>query len=178
MIRFVGLGLVALVFLLMQSNLLPALLPPYFKPELLLLLILYLCITESFIRGALLAWGIGLLLDASGGNHFGLHAMLYLVLFIVGRRVVHALNAESPLLLLILVFCGSLVTNVLLMFFGSFAGLSEMSFLIAQRAMFQASINVIAAYLLILMIAALQRRFAPRLVVPGFAHLREERHGA
>jgi rod shape-determining protein MreD len=168
----------ALLFLVSQTTLLPTLLPHYFKPELLLLLVVYLCLTESLLRGALLAWGLGLLLDSCGGTHFGLHAAIYLSIFIIGHSSAHALNTESPLLLLFMVFCASLLQSGLLILFGFFADLQRMIPLILQRATFQGSINVLAAFLLITLIAALQRRFAPRLVVPGFAHLRDGAHGS
>lgn len=177
MIRVLALAVIALFFLVCQTTLLPALLPNYFKPELLLILTLYLCMTENFIRGALLAWGVGCLLDTCGGTHPGLHAAIYLILFILGRYALRALNTESPLLILFLVFCGSLLQTGLLILFGIFADLQGMLTLFAQRATFQASINVIAAYLLLALIAAAQRRLAPRLVVPGFAHLLDSRHG-
>ncbi len=168
----------ALLFLVSQTTLLPTLLPHYFKPELLLLLVVYLCLTESVIRGALLAWGLGLLLDSCGGTHFGLHATIYLSIFIVGRSSVQAVNTESPLLLLFMVFCASLLQSGLLILFGIFADLQQMIPLLLQRATFQGGINVLAAFLLLTLIAALMKRFAPSLVVPGFAHLREEVRGA
>ena len=177
MIRVLALLACALLFLVSQTTLLPALLPHYFKPELLLILVVYLCLTESLLRGALLAWAIGFLLDSGGGTHFGLHATIYLTIFIVGRFSVQALNTESPLLLLFMVFCASLLQSGLLMLFGIFADLQRMTPLLLQRSTFQGSINVLAAFLLITLIAALQRRFAPRLVIPGFAHLQEGIHG-
>lgn len=178
MTRLLGYSLIALGFLLAQTNLLPAFLPYYCKPELLLLLVIYLCMTESLVRGALIAWAIGALLDTCGGHDFGLHATIYLIIFIAGRWLLGALNTESPLLLLIFVFCGSLAQTLLLMLLGIFADIGGMFSLFAQRAMFQASINVIAAYLLLLTIARIQRRLAPRLSIPGFSHLLDSRHGA
>lgn len=176
--RLLALFVCALLFLLSQTTLLPALLPQYCKPELLLILVVYLCLTEKLIRGALLAWGIGLLLDSYGGTHLGLHATIYLSLFVVGHASVQTLNPESPLLLLCMVFCASLLQSGLLIVLGIFADLQNMIPLLIQRATFQGSINVLATVLLIAIIAAVQKRFAPRLVIPGFAHLRDGIHGA
>jgi rod shape-determining protein MreD len=178
MTRLLVLLTCALLFLLSQTTLLPMLLPHYFKPELLLLLVVYLCLTENVIRGAVLSWGIGLLLDSCGGTHFGLHATIYLSIFIVGRSSVQAVNTESPLLLLFMVFCASLLQSGLMILFGSFADLQRMTPLLLQRATFQGSINVLTALLLITLITGLQRQFAPRLSIPGFNHLRGEVHGA
>jgi rod shape-determining protein MreD len=178
MIRILALLACALLFLVSQTTLLPTLFPHDFKPELLLLLVVYLCLTENLLRGALLAWGIGLLLDSCGGTHLGLHATIYLSIFIVGRSSVQAVNTESPLLLLFMVFCASLLQSGLLILFGFFADLQRMLPLLLQRATFQGSINVLTAFLLITLIGALQRRFTPWLVVPGFTHLRDKVHGS
>lgn len=178
MTRIFALIACALLFLVSQTTLLPALLPHYFKPELLLILVVYLCLTESLIRGALLAWGIGFLLDSCGGTQFGLHATIYLGIFIVGRTSVKALNTESPLLLLFMVFCASLLQSGLLILLGTFADLQPMISPLIQRSTFQGSINVLTAFLLITLIAALQKRYAPNLVVPGFTRLHGEAHGS
>lgn len=178
MIRVLVLLACALLFLVTQTTLLPTLLPSYFKPELLLILVVYLCLTENLLRGALLAWGIGFLLDSCGGTHFGLHATIYLSIFIVGRTSVQSLNTESPLLILFLVFCASLLQSGLLILLGIFADLQQMIPLLLQRSTFQGSINVLAAFLLLTLIAALQRHFTRRFVVPGFAHLQDKVHGS
>jgi len=177
MIRVLALLACALLFLVSQTTLLPAIVPYYFKPELLLILVVYLCLTESLIRGALLAWSIGLLLDSCGGTQFGLHAIIYLSIFIVGRSSVQALNTESPLLLLFMVFCASLQQSAMLILFGVFANFKQLTPLLIQRSTLQGSINVLAAFLLLTLIVALQRRFAPHWVVPGFAHLQDRIHG-
>lgn len=177
MIRMLGYAGIALGFLLAQTNLLPVLLPHYAKPELLLMFVVYLCIVEPFVRGAMIACSLGFLLDTCGGYYLGLHASIFTGIFIVGRWSVDIFNTESPLLLLIFVFCGSLLQTAGLMFLGALADLDGLFTLLTQRAVFQASVNVIAAYLLILLIATWQRRFAPRLPVPGFEHLLDKPHG-
>ena len=176
--RVLALFACVLLVLVSQTTLLPAILPHYFKPELLLILVVYLCLTESLLRGALIAWGIGFLLDSCGGTQFGLHATIYLTIFIVGRASVQALNTENSLLLLFMVFCASLLQSGLLILFGILTDLQQMVPLLLQRSTFQGSINVLAAFLLLTLIAALQRHFAPRLVVPGFAHLQDVVHGS
>lgn len=177
MIRILALGACALLFLLSQTTLMPAALPHYFKPELLLILVVYLCLTESLLRGALLAWGIGFLLDSCGGTAWGLHATIYLCIFSVGRSSIQSLNTESPLLLLFMVFCASLLQSGLLILFGIFADLQRMIPQLLQRATFQASINVLAAFALIYLITSVQKHFFPRLQIPGFTHLLDGTHG-
>lgn len=177
MMRLTGYLIATLLFLLFQTNIIPALLPYYFKPELLLILVVYLCVVEDFLRGALLSWGIGCLLDSCCGSPLGLYGATYLTVFILGHWSVQTLNTESPLLILILVFCASLINLLALGLFGVFADLQEIFVIFGQRAMFQASINVIGAYLLMLFVLQLQRRFSPKFLIPGFAHLANTHHG-
>lgn len=177
MIRILALAACALLFLVSQTTLLPAALPHYFKPELLLLLVVYLSLTESLLRGAPLAWGIGFLLDSCGGTAWGLHATIYLCIFSIGRSSIQSLNTESPLLLLFMVFCASLLQSGLFILFVIFADLHRMIPLLLQRATFQASINVLAAFLLMVLVTSVQKRFAPHLTIPGFTHLLDGHHG-
>lgn len=174
--RLCYLPLVAL-FLLLQVSFLPFLLPPFARPELLLIVVLYLCVAEDYPVGAPCAWLVGYLLDCYGGVYPGLHALIYLVVYLVGRWAIRALNAENSLLLLLLVFCGSLLQAAVLLLLGTFADLERLWWLLAQRTLFQAGINVVAAFLLLELTLRLQRRFLPRRRIPGLEHL-DEPHGA
>lgn len=178
MIRLLGLILCALTFLVCQTTLLPSFLPHYFKPELLLILVVYLCLTETIGRGALLAWGTGFLLDSCGGTYFGLHATIYLAIFMVGHYTMHALNTENPLLLLFMVFSASLLQSGLIILIGILADLQRMVPLLVQRSIFQGGINVLAAFLLISLTERVQKHLSLRLIIPGFAHLVDGRHGS
>lgn len=177
MIRLLFYALIVVVFLLLQSQLFPYLLPNFFKPELLLAFVVYLALSENFVRGSLLAWGTGLLLDSCGGQFFGLHGMIYLMIFLLARRAMQPLNTESPALLLIMVFCASLAQSVLLLLLGIFADIPGLFPLFAQRGLFQAGINVVASALLIMLAAQLQRRYASRLRIPGLAYLTDRPYG-
>lgn len=177
MIRLLYYLVVAILFLLLQSQLFPCFLPNFFKPELLLAFVVYLALSEDYLRGSLLAWGCGLLLDCFGGQFLGLHGMIYLIVFLLARRAMEPLNTESPALLLIMVFCASLAQSALLLILGIFADIPGLFPLFAQRGLFQAGINVVAASLLIVLATYLQRRYAPRLVIPGLAYLTDRPHG-
>lgn len=164
-------------FLLLQVSFFPFVLPDFARPELLLLFVLYLSVAEDYPAGAVCAWLTGCLFDVYGGIYLGLHAVIFLLVFLLTRWAMRALNAESPLLLLLMVFCGSLLQAGLLLVLGIFADFGRIWLLVAQRALFQAGINVVAAFALLELIMLLQRRFAPRLRVPGLEHL-DEPHGA
>lgn len=168
---------VIVIFLLLQVSFFPFILPNFARPELLLIFVLYLCIAEEYLAGAVCAWLTGCLFDVYGGIYLGLHAAIFLLVFLAGRWATRGLNAESPFLLLLMVFCGSLLQAALLVFLGFFAGFDRLWVLVTQRALFQAGINVVAAFLLLELIMLLQRRFSPRLRIHGLEHL-DEPHGA
>ena len=67
-----------LVFLLLQATVIPWLLPSYLKPDLLLILLIYLGLNENFRSGALLAYLLGCLLDVFAGHYFGLNGFVFL----------------------------------------------------------------------------------------------------
>ena len=167
-----------ILFLLMQTEFLPRFLPNFFKPELLLTFIVYLSLIEKYISGAMWAWGVGLLLDSCGGQFFGLHGMIFPVVFLVARRAMQPLNAESPALLLIMVFCASLMQTLLLLLLGIFADIPHLFPLFLQRGLFQAGINVVASALLLLLAMKVQIRYRERLRIPGLAYLSDRPHGA
>lgn len=174
MIRLVVYALLALIALLLQTTLLPAFLPSSVKPDLLLLLLIYFCLVEDFFRGGLLAWSLGCLLDCLGGHYLGLQALVFLLVFVVGRNAVPNLNGESPLLLLFLTGCASLLQPFLLFVFGGFADIGRMWPLLLERSIFQAMVNVVTAFFCLRLVAWLQRTHARWLAIPGFEHLRNQ----
>ena len=69
-----------LLFLLLQSTVIPWLLPAYLKPDLLLILLIYLGLNENFRSGAFLAYLLGCLLDVFAGHYLGLYGFVFLTL--------------------------------------------------------------------------------------------------
>lgn len=176
MTRVLILLIIAFFCLLLQTSLLPAVLPAGIKPELLLILIVYFMLVEDFIRGGVLAWSVGWLLDATAGSFLGLHAVVYLSVFLLGRWVIRSLNGESRFLLLVMVAVVSFLQPLLLLLFGVFAELGGMWLIILQRLVFQAGINILAAALVLMLVRHLQLRYPTRLQIPGFTHLNSS-HG-
>lgn len=176
MTRVVSLLTIAFFCLLLQTSLLPSLLPTGMRPELLLILTVYLMLVEDFIRGGVLAWSTGWLLDTAAGSFLGLHAVVYLTIFLIGRWAIRSLNGESRFLLLVMVAIVSFLQPLLLLLFGVFADLGGMWLVILQRLISQAVINILAAALLLLLVRHLQLRYPARLRIPGFTHLKSS-HG-
>lgn len=166
------------VFLLLQTTVLPALLPLHFKPDLLLILVVYLGLNEGYVRGGSLAYVLGCLQDVFAAGYPGLYGLALLGVFLAVRGMAARLNTESSVLLLLLVGVGTLLQSALLLFaLGFFADAGALWLIILKGLLPQILLNLLAAFLLIRMTLRLQRRFAPRLKLPGLRRL-DRRYGA
>ncbi|HIJ95223.1 MAG TPA: rod shape-determining protein MreD [Desulfuromonadales bacterium] len=82
----------------LQVTVLPVFLLPAFKPDLLLVLMIFMALRGPTGSGALLSWLLGALSDVFSGLYLGLNAVTYLVVFLVIKGVSDRLYAESALL--------------------------------------------------------------------------------
>lgn len=177
MSRVLAYFLLGLVFLLLQASVLPRVLPFATKPDLLLVLVIYLGLHEGYLRGAGLCYLLGCLLDVFAGSSMGLYGTASLVTFLVVRGAAGRLNTESSLLLLVMVLCGTLFQVVVLVFpLGYFADAGSLWYVILRHLVPQVLLNLAAAFLLLRGALWLQRRLFPRVVLPGLQHL-DSRYG-
>lgn len=176
--RFLLLLAAAVFLLIVQTTLIPALLPNHCKPELLLLFLVYLSLTEPYLRGAVLACLTGMFLDTAGGMHSGLHTLVYLLIFIAGRAAVQTLNTESPILVLFYVACATLLQGLLLSLFGMLTDHVGLGTLIAGRILFQIAVNLLTALFILYLAGRIRRISRGRLSIPGLPGLNEVRRGA
>ncbi len=95
-------GLV-LVSIVLQVAVLPVYLRPSFKPDLLLVIMVFMTLRSSFQVGAPLAWLLGMLNDAFSGLYLGLNAAGFLVIFLVMRSLTDRLYADSAVLFVLAV---------------------------------------------------------------------------
>jgi rod shape-determining protein MreD len=164
--------LLGISFLVMQTALFPRILPSDLKPDLLLILTIYIGLNEKALRGGILVYTLGCFLDALSGNYPGLYGMVLLVIFLTVRSVVGCLNAESSILLLFMVGCGTLLEAALLIFpLGFFADAGALWSIVLPRLMPQALLNMAAAFLLLKGVTRLQKKFKPRAGIPGLSRL-------
>lgn len=178
MSRVLAYLLVGLLFLLLQSGLFSRVLSLQTKPDLLLILVIYLGLHERYLRGAALCYLLGCLLDVFAGSSLGLYGTAFLVTFLVVRGVAGRFNTESSLLLLFMVFCGTLFQGVVLVFpLGYFADAGPLWSVILRRLLPQIVLNLVAAFLLLKGVVWLQKRFFPRAGLPGLQHL-DNRYGS
>lgn len=66
-----------------------------FRPDLLLLIMVFLALRISFEIGAPLAWLLGMFKDVFSGLYLGLNAFAFLIIFLVIKSVSDRLYAES-----------------------------------------------------------------------------------
>jgi rod shape-determining protein MreD len=95
--------------LVIQVSLLPVFILPPFKPDLLLVIMVFVALRTSFETGALLAWLLGLLNDICSGLYLGLNAASFLILFLLIKSVSDRLYADSAILFILTVVGVTLV---------------------------------------------------------------------
>jgi rod shape-determining protein MreD len=100
--------------LLLQVTVLPAYLRDPFKPNLILVLIVYLALrVDMTLAGGVLAYLLGLVNDAYSGIFHGLSGFSYLFIYAVLRKVADQLYADSSHLLVVVVFVATVVNGLL-----------------------------------------------------------------
>lgn len=169
--RFTIIFILGLVFLTLQSSLLPLILPWGLKPDFLVILITYLGLHETLGRGAFTAYVLGLLQDVFAGQVLGLYGLALLVTFVSVRLLARRFNTESFLLILFMVGSCTLIEGGMLIFLLLFAGSASTGWLILQDLPVQLLVNLGLAILLLVLVSVLQRRFGHSVKIPGFERL-------
>lgn len=157
---------------ILQTVLLPVVLRGYYKPDLLLILVIYLGLHEGPWRGGLLVYLLGWCYDGMAGAFPGLNGFILLGIFLAVRGIVTRVNTESSPLLLLLVAAGTVLQSALvafaLDFFSQTASLWPQ--MVWQLPM-QLLLNFLAALVLLRVTVWLQRTFLPRKKLPGLRKL-------
>jgi len=103
---------------ILQASVLPMFIDSFYKPDLLLIIMVVLALRFSYGTGAPLAWGLGLLKDVFSSLYLGLNAFSFLVVFFIIRSVADRLYAESGFLYVVTVSSATLINvaiNLLLL---------------------------------------------------------------
>jgi len=160
--RTIGYFLLGFLFVLLQSSLWPHLMPTEARPDLILVLVVYLGLAEDHLTGGVLAFLIGTCLDAMAGSHPGLHGVTLLLLFYCIRFASDHFNTESTRLVLIMVGAGTLLYAGLQILFATFADAGAVWLQIFRVIVPQTLLNVASALLLLKLVPHLLRRLTPR----------------
>jgi rod shape-determining protein MreD len=146
LLAYLGLAWLAL---LLQTVLLPPFFAGGIKPDLLLLLTIWIGLRESPWRGGMLVYGIGWLYDAYAGVYPGLHGFVLLTVFLTVRGMATRLNTESLPLLWGLIGGGTLLQGLLTVFALQFFADAEPFWLVMLHYLpAQLLLNLLAGYLL------------------------------
>jgi rod shape-determining protein MreD len=97
------LSLLVFASIIIQVSLLPVFVRPPFKPDLLLVIMVFIALRGSFEAGAPLAWLFGMLDDVFSGLYLGLNATSFLISFLVIKSVSDRLYADSAILFVLTV---------------------------------------------------------------------------
>jgi rod shape-determining protein MreD len=151
------------VFMLLQSSVFPHVLPGNLKPDLLLVLVIYLGLREGYLRGGVVSYLLGCLKDVFAGIYPGLFGFTFLLLFYAVRGVGGRFNSENPLFLLLLTLAGTLLESALIIFsIGFFADHAPPLALIGRQLLPQVLLNLSMAILLLLFVFPFMRRLMPQ----------------
>jgi len=108
------LGTLIFVFAVMlavvlQTAVLPVYLEKSFRPDLLLIIMVFVALRGSFEAGIPLSWSLGLLKDVFSGLYLGLNAFTFLLIFLIIKSVADRLYAESGFLFVVTVVVATLI---------------------------------------------------------------------
>ncbi len=109
MIRNLTALFVIFAAVVLQTSVLPVHVATPFKPDLLLVAMVYIALRSSLGAGALTAWSLGLLKDVFSGLYLGLNAFTFLIIFLVIKSISDRLYAESGELFVVTVGAATLV---------------------------------------------------------------------
>lgn len=112
------LSCLVLASIVIQVSLLPVFVRSPFKPDLLLVIMVFLALRGSIETGAPLAWLLGMLSDVFSGLYLGLNALAFLISFVIIKNVSDRLYADSAILFVLTVAgvtVAGLALNILLL---------------------------------------------------------------
>jgi rod shape-determining protein MreD len=93
----------------LQSTVLPVYLENAFRPDLLLIIMVFVALRGSFETGIPLSWTLGLFKDVFSGLYLGLNAFTFLIIFLIIKSVAERLYAESAFLFVITVCVATVI---------------------------------------------------------------------
>jgi rod shape-determining protein MreD len=97
-----------LLAMVLQTSVLPVHVAVPFKPDLLLVAMVYLALRSPVFSGAFLAWILGLFKDVFSGLYLGLNAFSFFIIFLIIKSISDLLYAESGELFVVTVSAATL----------------------------------------------------------------------
>ena len=106
-------GMVVVALVLLQTSVLTQYLATPYKPDLLLILMVFLALRAPVSTSLPAAYGLGLLKDCLSGLYLGLNAFSFLIVFLVLKALSDRLYVQNALLLVLTVSLSTLATMLI-----------------------------------------------------------------
>lgn len=145
MIKFLWYAILVFAALVLQVTLFPAHVADPFKPNLLIIFVVYMGLREGVAWGAL-AYVLGLVHDSFSGLYLGLNGFTYLIIFLGLSMVADRLFTDRRSLMILGVFSATVVNgflNLLLLFL--FSAAQGIYVTLIESLIPQALVNALAA---------------------------------
>lgn len=168
------LGLLAVV---LRTSVFPLFFTPGFCPDLVLVLVIYLGLSENMLRAVLATLLLGGMQDSFSGTSLGLYVFTFLTILLLVRLLSEHLNVESPPLLILLIAGGTLLQTLLLGFcLTVFADVGPVVRVLLAAMPQQMLVNLLASSLLLSLVLKIQHLFGVRAGLAGLVY-QSKRHG-
>jgi rod shape-determining protein MreD len=113
MMNVVRFSIIIVVALLFQVTIFPAYLADSFRPDLLIIVVVYLGLRKTVRGGWCLAFLLGLVRDCFSGLYLGLAGFVYLSVYLFLKMVADFLYTGSRSLMILVVFLASVTAGLL-----------------------------------------------------------------
>jgi len=111
--RYLSVGILLIV---LQTAVLPHIVGNQLRPDLVLILVLYLSLTKVSCAGAFYAWSLGCMFDVFSGTTLGLYGIVMLIIFCISASFGHQFNRENHMTMAVATILGTLAQAALLVF--------------------------------------------------------------
>ena len=148
-------GRIRIVFLIILSIILqvaffPAHLSDPFKPNLLLIFVVYMGFRENIRWGGGGSFLLGLIQDSLSGIYFGLNGFSFLLIFVILKALSHRLYTDSRALMVVGVFLATVFNGFLsIVLLGVFSIAETMYSTVLSNILPQSMVNAILAYVVL-----------------------------
>jgi len=171
--RLLLIFLAGLVAVVLQGTVLPYLVVPDWRPDILLLLVLIAGLIEDLPGAVIAALLLGALQDSFCGHSLGLYVSVYLLLVFAAHLLSAHLNVDSLPLLILMIVGATLVANLLVVFFLMTLAETASALHIVLPALPQRMLaNLIGAFFLLFLLFRYQRACGLR---SGLSTLKRQR---
>ena len=162
--RYLLYFIAAILSVFLQTTFLSELFTGHYKPDLLLILVVFLGFNEKSFQGGALVYCLGWVCYAFSGTFPGLHGFVLLSVFLAVRAIVSRVNTENYFLILLVVATGTFMQYLMTSFALDFFRMTyAFIFLMLWEMFVQVFLNTLTAFVLLSFALWFRRSFRPNL---------------